>query len=118
VTPEHLAEHDITPVKRLAGVGQHLQDRTRIGVVNRIERPWAALRGSTYSIGDRQYHRWRRRRTGVYTSNGLLFSAMFQSRTDRERPDLFCFFVLADFRVTIRVIRNASKSSIILPGQY
>jgi choline dehydrogenase len=23
---------------------------------------------------------------------------MFRSRTDRERPDLFCFFVLADFR--------------------
>jgi len=96
--PQHLAEHDITPVKCLAGVGRNLQDRYEIGVVNRIEPPWAALRGATYSVGDRQYRRWRRRRAGVYTSNGLLFSAMFPSRTDRERPDLFCFFVLADFR--------------------
>ena len=27
-----------------------------------------------------------------------MFSALFPSRTDRERPDLFCFFLLADFR--------------------
>jgi len=96
--PQHLAEHDIIPVKCLAGVGQHLQDRYEIGVVNRIEPAWASLRGATYSVGDRQYRRWRRRRAGVYTSNGLLFSAMFSSRTDRERPDLFCFALLADFR--------------------
>ena len=97
--PRHLAEHDITPVKPLPGVGQNLQDRHEIGVVNRIEPPWQALRGSTYSADDRQYRRWRRRwRGGAYTSNGLLFSAKFPSRTDRECPDLFCFFVLADFR--------------------
>ena len=41
---------------------------------------------------------WRRRRAGTYTSNGLLFSAIFPSRTDQERPDLFCFLLLADFR--------------------
>jgi choline dehydrogenase len=96
--PRHLAEHKITPVKDLAGVGRNLQDRYEIGVVNRIEPPWKALRGSTFTVDDRQYRWWRRWRMGAYTSNGVLFSAMFPSRTDRERPDLFCFCLLADFR--------------------
>jgi choline dehydrogenase len=96
--PQHLAKHNIPLLKELPGVGQNLQDRYEIGVVNRIKRPWEALRGSSYATDDRQYRMWRRWGTGVYTSNGLLFSAMFPSRTDRERPDLFCFLLLADFR--------------------
>ena len=96
--PPHLAEHGIGLVKDLPGVGRNLQDRYEIGVVNRVEPPWEALRGATYSADDRQYRLWRRWRTGAYTSNGLLFSVMFPSRTDQERPDLFCFFLLADFR--------------------
>jgi choline dehydrogenase len=96
--PPHLAEHGIALVKDLPGVGRNLQDRYEIGVVNRVEPPWKALRGATYSSDDRQYRLWRWWRTGCYTSNGLMFSVMFPSRTDRERPDLFCFFLLADFR--------------------
>jgi choline dehydrogenase len=96
--PEHLAEHSIAPVKDLPGVGRNLQDRYEIGIVNRVNPPWKALRGSTYTTDDRQYRKWRRWRTGTYTSNGLLFSAIFASRTSQERPDLFCFFLLADFR--------------------
>jgi choline dehydrogenase len=95
--PEHLAEHSIAPVKDLPGVGRNLQDRYEIGIVNRVNPPWKALRGSTYTTDDRQYRKWRRWRTGTYTSNGLLFSAIFASRTSQERPDLFCFFLLADF---------------------
>src|SRR5262249_7148443 len=96
--PRHLAQNGIPVVKGLPGVGQNLQDRYEIGVVNRVGRPWRALRGATYTTGDRQYLSWRRWRTGAYTSNGLLFSTMFRSRTDQERPDLFCFLLLADFR--------------------
>jgi choline dehydrogenase len=96
--PQHLAEHSIAPVKCLAGVGRNLQDRYEIGVVNRVAPAWEALRGTTYTTDDRQYRKWRRWRGGAYTSNGLLFSAMFPSRTNQERPDLFCFFLLADFR--------------------
>ncbi len=94
----HLVERGITVVKDLPGVGRHLQDRYEIGVVNRIKPPWKALRGATYTSADRQYARWRKWRGGVYVSNGLLFSAMFPSRTSEKRPDLFCFFLLADFR--------------------
>jgi choline dehydrogenase len=96
--PQHLAEHGITLVKDLPGVGRNLQDRYEIGVVSRVKRAWKALRGATYTTADRPYLMWRRRRSGPYTSNGLLFSAMFPSRTDQERPDLFCFLLLADFR--------------------
>jgi len=94
----HLAAHGIAAVKDLPGVGRNLQDRYEIGVVNRIDPPWKVLKGATYGTTDRQYGLWRRWRSGAYVSNGLLFSAMFPSRTDQERPDLFCFFLLADFR--------------------
>jgi choline dehydrogenase len=96
--PQHLAEHGIDPVKDLPGVGRNLQDRYEISVVNRIEPAWKALRGATYTTDDRQYRLWRRWGMGAYSSNGTLFSVMFPSKTDRERPDLFCFFVLAVFR--------------------
>jgi choline dehydrogenase len=94
----HLAEHGIGLVKDLPGVGRNLQDRYEISVVNRVQPPWQALRGATYTSDDRQYRMWHKWGTGSYTSNGTLFSVMFPSRTDRERPDLFCFSVLADFR--------------------
>src|SRR5262249_1105509 len=51
--PDHLVGHNIEAVKSLPGVGRNLQDRYEIGVVNRIARPWDALRGSTYSVDDR-----------------------------------------------------------------
>lgn len=95
---QHLAQHGIPVVKNLPGVGRNLQDRYEIGVVNRVKPAWKALRGATYTAADRHYRMWRRFRTGAYTSNGLLFSAMFPSQTDQGRPDLFCFFLLTDFR--------------------
>jgi choline dehydrogenase len=95
---QHLSEYGIGTTKHLPGVGQNLQDRYEISVVNRIEPPWQSLRGATYSTDDRLYRRWRRWRIGPYTSNGLMFAVMFPSRTDQERPDLFCFCLLADFR--------------------
>ena len=96
--PDHLADYGIAVVSALPGVGRNLQDRYEIGVVNRARRTWKALRGASYSTDDRLYRLWRRWRIGPYTSNGALFSVMFRSRTDRERPDLLGFFVLGDFR--------------------
>jgi choline dehydrogenase len=94
----HLADHGIAAVKDLPGVGRNLQDRYEIGVVNRMKRPWKALKGSAYRVGDRQHWKWRLLRTGPYTSNGLMFAVLFPSRTNREQPDLCCFLLLADFR--------------------
>ena len=94
----HLADHGIEMIRHLPGIGQNLQDRYEISVVNRIDPPWQMLRGARFEFDDHLYRQWRRWRKGPYTSNGLMFSAMFPSRTDQERPDLFCFFLLADFR--------------------
>ncbi len=96
--PQHLAEHGIEPVAALPGVGRNLQDRYEVGVVCRTRRPWRALRQATYTTGDRNYRIWRRWGRGTYMSNGSLFSVMLRSDPALERPDLFCFFVLADFR--------------------
>ena len=96
--PEPLGQYGIPVMKALPGVGRNLQDRYEISVVNRVEPAWEALRGATYTDKDRQYRNWRRWRIGSYTSNGTLFSAMFPSSSNRERADLFCFFLLADFR--------------------
>jgi choline dehydrogenase len=95
---QHLAEHGIAAIKNLEGVGRNLQDRYEIGVVNRVKPSWAALKGCRYGVEDRAYRKWRRWRSGPYISNGLTWSALFRSRSDRERPDLFCFLLLADFR--------------------
>lgn len=95
---KHLAQHGVALVKDLPGVGRNLQDRYEIGVVNRVKPAWKSLRGATYTTADRLYAMWRRLRLGAYTSNGVLFSTMFPSRTDQQIPDLFCFFLLADFR--------------------
>lgn len=94
----HLADHGIAAIKDLPGVGRNLQDRYEIGVVNRMKRPWKALKGSAYRVGDWQHWKWRLLRTGPYTSNGLMFAVLFPSRTNREQPDLCCFLLLADFR--------------------
>jgi choline dehydrogenase len=95
---EQLARHGIDAVRHLPGVGRNLQDRYEISVVNRVRRAWQALRGADYAVTDRHFRRWKRWRTGPYVSNGALFSVMFRSPRSQERPDLFCFSLLADFR--------------------
>jgi choline dehydrogenase len=96
--PAQLAVHGIAVVKALPGVGRNLQDRYEVGVVNRMKRPWAAMRGARFEAGDRHFRLWWRFRRGLYTSNGGLLSVILRSRTDRQLPDLYCLGLLADFR--------------------
>ncbi len=96
--PGHLNEHGITVVEALPGVGRNLQDRYEIGVVSRINEPWSALKGATYTTRDAHFRRWRRFRIGNYTSNGVMFSLTLKSRDTLSEPDLHCFSLLADFR--------------------
>lgn len=94
----HLARHEIAVVEDLPGVGRNLQDRYEIGVVSRMNKPWATLKNAAYSIRDAEYRKWRRFRLGNYTSNGLLFSMALKSRDSLNEPDLHCFSLLGDFR--------------------
>lgn len=96
--PEHLAEQGIPVLQPLPGVGRNLQDRYEVALVYKMKQPWRALRGVTYTTQDKTYRRWRRFRIGNYTSNGVLMSILLRSQANRQRPDLFCFAVLADFR--------------------
>ena len=94
---EHLTARGIGTVHPLPGVGRNLQDRYEIAIVSRMKKPWDLLRGCEYRSGDRSHRLWKRWRLGPYVSNGVLFSAVFPSRASRDRADVFCFGLLADF---------------------
>ena len=94
----HLAQHGIAVVEHLPGVGGNLQDRYEVGVVSRMKRPWAALKGVTYTTNNAHYRRWRWFRVGNYKSNGVMFSLALKSNDTLQEPDLHCFSLLADFR--------------------
>ncbi|UGA39617.1 GMC family oxidoreductase N-terminal domain-containing protein [Chromobacterium haemolyticum] len=69
----HLQERGITPRVDLPGVGQNLQDRYEVGVVNRMNfKHWEVLKGAEFAPGDPQYKQWAEGRKGVYTTNGAV----------------------------------------------
>jgi choline dehydrogenase len=99
IGPRATLEHHQIPVKvDLPGVGQHLQDRYEVSVVNRMAfDAWEALDGSTFSTRDRQFAEWSQKRDGVYATNGSLLSVIASSSPGRPSPDLFCYALLAYF---------------------
>src|SRR5262249_47981380 len=97
--PDTLARHGITVVVPLPGVGQNLQDRYEVAVVNRMKFPaWDMLQDATFSANDAPFREWANGRRGVYTTNGAVLSVIARSTFDRPVPDLFCYALLADFR--------------------
>jgi choline dehydrogenase len=94
----HLESHGIRSVQDLPGVGGNLQDRYEIGVVNRMKKPWRAMRGVEYTRKDRHYRIWKWFGRGNYASNGVLFSLALRSDPRLAETDLHCFALLADFR--------------------
>lgn len=108
-----LEKHGIQLVQELAGVGQNLQDRYEVGVVLRLDEPWASLRDAQFDKSDPLYQEWlgRRqlfkflpegvlntRRGGMYTSNGAAVAFTRRSSDCLPNPDLFCMALLAKFR--------------------
>lgn len=81
----------------LPGVGQNLQDRYEIGVVNRLRKSWDVLKGARFQKGDPLYEAWEARRTGMYVSNGAAIAVTKRSTPTRPDPDLFCMALLAKF---------------------
>jgi len=93
-----LERHGIAPRIDLPGVGQHLQDRYEVAVVNRMAFPaWKALEGARLSTSDPQYREWNEHRSGVYTTSGSLMSVVMRSSLAAPVPDLFCYALLTSF---------------------
>jgi choline dehydrogenase len=96
--PATLGDHQIPVRVALPGVGRNLQDRYEVPVMSRMRRPWELLEGATFTKNDRQYERWARQQSGVYTSNGTLLCVVHRSSVGKPVPDLFCYALLAPFR--------------------
>lgn len=93
-----LARHGIESRIDLPGVGQNLQDRYEIGVVNRMNfQAWHAYRGATFCPGDPQFRDWEQNRDGAYIANGSVLT-LFRRSHGGGLADLFCMALLANFR--------------------
>ena len=93
-----LEQHNIPVRVDLPGVGQNLQDRYEIAVVNRMGfRHWTVLGGVRFRKGDPQYEQWEAGRGGIYATNGFVLAAIKRSTRARPVPDLFCFALLSRF---------------------
>lgn len=96
---EVLERHGIGVRVDLPGVGQNLQDRYEISVVNRMSfDQWGILEGARFCAGDPCYDEWARRRTGVYATNGGMFGMITRSAASRPLPDLFVLVLLGHFQ--------------------
>ena len=93
-----LEKHGIAVRVDLAGVGQNLQDRYEVAVVNRMNFPaWESLAGATFTSADAQYHDWAGKRKGVYATNGGILSVVARSSAAAPQPDLFLYAVIGRF---------------------
>ena len=82
----------------LEGVGQNLQDRYEVGVVNRMNRDWEVLKGAKFAKGESQFTEWDQDRGGVYTTNGAVLGVIKKSSAGQPVPDLLCFALLGFFK--------------------
>ena len=94
-----LERHGIEVRVDLPGVGQNLQDRYEVGVVNRMNfKEWHIFEGADFGTDDPQYKEWERSRTGPYITNGSVLSMYKRSAANRPIPDLFCVAFLGRFQ--------------------
>jgi len=100
IGPRDVLQRFCIPVRvDLPGVGQNLQDRYEVGVVNRMNFPaWHAYKNAKFSTEDPQYRQWRSCRGGIYTTNGSVITFMKHSPVAEGPPDLFCMALLANFK--------------------
>ncbi|HEX7136260.1 MAG TPA: GMC oxidoreductase [Vicinamibacterales bacterium] len=95
--PQTLERHGIKTEVPLPGVGQHLQDRYEVAIVNRMSSPWRALEGARLDPSDPQYKEWEADRKGVYITNGAILSVALRSNLTAPVPDLLCYALLGQF---------------------
>lgn len=100
---DHLASVGIQARVDLPGVGQNLQDRYEVGIVNRVKSDFALLKGATFdapakgATPDPVFAQWLKG-SGVYTTNGAVISVITRSAASRPEPDLFLFGLAGLFK--------------------
>jgi len=101
---DHLARFGIPVRVDLPGVGQNLQDRYEVSVVNRLPRNIGLLRDATFRVPvaggpppDPIFAQWLRGK-GMYTTNGTVISVITRSAPSRPEPDLFLFGLAGLFK--------------------
>ena len=94
---QELERHGIGVRVDLPGVGTNLQDRYEVSVVHRMKDDWEFMNGAEFRKGDALYKEWQSTRSGVYATNGGLFTVLKKSQADATVPDLFCMSLLTRF---------------------
>ncbi len=93
-----LEAHGIETVVDLPGVGENLQDRYEVGVVNELDHDFAILKPCTFGDDvDPCLDRWLDGE-GPYRANGSVVSFLVRSTPDRPEPDLHIFGVPGIFK--------------------
>ena len=99
IGPRDVIEDNGIPVRvDLPGVGQNLQDRYEVAVVNRMKDDWQLYKDVKFDTTDPQYQEWCTRRDGIYATNGAVLTMFNRSSGAGELPDLFCMALLAHFK--------------------
>ena len=94
---DHLQELGIEVRHELDGVGKNLQDRYEVGIVSKMKNEWSILRDAKMTTDDPLYKLWKKKKRGLYISNGGMLSVILPSDRSRNRPDLFLLGFIADF---------------------
>ncbi|MCX5381569.1 GMC family oxidoreductase [Streptomyces sp. NBC_00091] len=98
---EHLAEHGITPLLDLPGVGANLQDRYEVSVVSALNRDFTALAGCSFQDrGDLCLTEWRNSPTPSatpYGANGVVTGIKRRASKGAAHPELFVFCAPGNF---------------------
>lgn len=94
------------------GVGENLQDRYEVGVVNQMHQNFGIFAGADFDAphddgdtkdgdtagDDPHFREWREQRDGIYSTNGSLAAYIERSTVAGEEPDLFVFALPTFFR--------------------
>ncbi len=98
---DHLAEHGITPLLDLPGVGSNLQDRYEVSVVSRLNRDLASIAPCTFRDHDDPcLTEWRGAlfpATTPYGSNGVVTGIKRRASRGSAHPEMFVFAAPGQF---------------------